>query len=226
MPELSRNIVDDLDSLDDINSVSTDSWRTLRLMAESVTAFDTLNAVQNDCVSIFGSARPKEDSQDYKNTVAVARALGECGLGIITGGGPGLMEAANRGAVEAGAPSIGLSMELPNEQGTNKYVRIHCNFRYFSLRKFMFVKYSKAFVAMPGGGGTLDEMSETLVLAQTQKIKTTLILYDRAFWQGLFDWMNGPMLQRGYIRADEMQKHFLFADSPEEVVQILKGRIL
>ena len=225
MPELSQNIIDDLYDFSMVNTVSTDSWRTLRILAETVTAFDKLNAIHNDCISIFGSARSKEDSADYKATVALARAVGQAGFGIITGGGPGIMEAANKGAVEADAPSIGLSMELPNEQGTNPYVRIGCTFRYFSLRKFMFVKYSKAMIAMPGGGGTLDEMSEALVLAQTQKINKMIILYDRAFWKGLIDWMKGPMMERGYINIEELQDNLHYADSPEEVLRLLKDGI-
>lgn len=165
MPELQKNIIDDL------TNSTTESWRTFRIMAEMVTAFDALNSVDRNCISIFGSARVKPDQQEYADTVAIAKGLSEAGFGIISGGGPGIMEAANKGAVEANGVSIGLHIHLPKEQGCNEYVRLRCNFRYFFVRKLMFVKYAKAYVVMPGGMGTIDEFSEAFVLAQTHRIK-------------------------------------------------------
>ncbi|MDO5484414.1 MAG: TIGR00730 family Rossman fold protein, partial [Desulfovibrionaceae bacterium] len=161
MPEIRQNIVDDLTSL------TTESWRTFRIMAEMVEAMDTLNALKGNCVSVFGSARSTTDSPEYQGAEKLSRLLVEAGYGVITGGGPGVMEAANKGACEAGGISVGLHIELPHEQGCNQYVKTRCNFRYFFTRKFMFVKYSTAYVVMPGGMGTIDELSEAFVLAQT-----------------------------------------------------------
>ena len=136
MPELRQNIVDDL------SSVTTESWRTFRIMSEMVHALDELNALKVNCISIFGSARCTPDMQEYQDAEKIARMLVDAGFGVITGGGPGIMEAANKGAFEAGGESVGLHIELPHEQGCNKYVKTRCNFRYFFIRKFMFVKYA------------------------------------------------------------------------------------
>ena len=144
MPELRQNFVDDL------TSATTESWRTFRIMAEMVQALDTLNALKVNCISIFGSARCTPDMQEYQDAEKIARMLVEAGFGIITGGGPGIMEAANKGAFEAGGESVGLHIHLPHEQGCNQYVKTRCNFRYFFIRKFMFVKYAMAYVVMPG----------------------------------------------------------------------------
>ncbi|MDO5537270.1 MAG: TIGR00730 family Rossman fold protein [Desulfovibrionaceae bacterium] len=219
---MSENILENLSDPRQINQVTTDSWRTLRIMAETVQAFDTLNSVRHDCVSIFGSARVKPDRKEYRETVEVARRLAEAGFGIITGGGPGIMEAGNRGAVEGGGPSIGLSIELPHEQRTNDYVRISCTFRYFFVRKLMFIKYARAYIVMPGGMGTVDELSEAFVLAQTNRIKPfPIILYNRAYWQGLMDWLKGTMAEGGYISADEIDGLVSFCDTPDEVLNVL-----
>ena len=216
MPEVSQNIIDDL------QNVTTESWRTLRIMAETVTALDTLNSVSANCISIFGSARVTPDQPVYKETVALARGLAEAGFGIITGGGPGIMEAGNRGAVEGNGPSIGLSIELPHEQHTNEYVRIACKFRYFFVRKLMFVKYAKAYVVMPGGMGTVDELSEAFVLAQTKRIKPfPIILYNSGYWGGFVDWLKNSMVQGGYIDQSEIDRLITFCVSPDEVVKIL-----
>lgn len=216
MPEVSQNIIDDL------HNVTTESWRTLRIMAETVTALDTLNAVSHNCISIFGSARVTPDRKEYQDTVAVARGLARAGFGIITGGGPGIMEAGNRGAVEGGSPSIGLSIELPHEQVTNEFVRIHCRFRYFFVRKLMFVKYAKAYVVMPGGMGTVDELSEAFVLAQTGRIKPfPIVLYNSAFWGGFVDWLKSSMCDGKYIDREEIDRLVTFCDTPDEVVSLL-----
>ncbi len=226
MPELSQNLIDDLTSsmeVRKINQLTTDSWRTLRIMAETVQAFDTLNSISEDCVSIFGSARVRPDREEYRQTVALARSLAQAGYGIITGGGPGIMEAGNKGAVEGGGPSIGLSIELPHEQHSNEYVQIHCRFRYFFVRKLMFVKYAKAYVVMPGGMGTVDELSEAFVLAQTERIRPfPIILYNTAFWRGLVDWLKGTMAAGGYITAEEIDRLVHFCDTPEEVLAVIR----
>ncbi len=216
MPEISQNIIDDL------HNVTTESWRTLRIMAETVTALDILNSVSANCISIFGSARLGPERKEYQETVEIARRLAEAGFGIITGGGPGLMEAGNKGAVEGGGPSIGLSIELPREQRSNDYVRIHCKFRYFFVRKFMFVKYAKAYVVMPGGMGTVDELSEAFVLAQTRRIKPfPIILYNTAYWQGFVDWLKDSMVSGGYIDEAEISRHLYLLNTPDEVVSTL-----
>ena len=181
--EIRQNVIDDL------NAMTTESWRTIRIMAEMVQALDTLNKLDANCVSIFGSARSTSDSPEYRDAERLARMLVEKGFGVITGGGPGVMEAANKGAAEAGGVSVGLHIELPHEQGCNQYVKTRCNFRYFFTRKFMFVKYAMAYVVMPGGMGTIDELSEAFVLAQTGRIRPfPIILYNastgRACWSG------------------------------------------
>ena len=175
--EIRQNVIDDL------NAMTTESWRTIRIMAEMVQALDTLNKLGTNCVSIFGSARSTSDTPEYRDAERLARMLVEKGFGVITGGGPGVMEAANKGAAEAGGVSVGLHIELPHEQGCNQYVKTRCNFRYFFTRKFMFVKYAMAYVVMPGGMGTIDELSEAFVLAQTGRIRP-FPPTGRACWSG------------------------------------------
>lgn len=216
MPELRQNIVDDL------ASVTTESWRTFRIMAEMVEALDTLNSLTVNCISLFGSARCAPESQEYKDAEKISRLLVEAGFGIISGGGPGIMEAANKGAFDAGGESIGLHIHLPHEQGCNKYVKTRCNFRYFFIRKFMFVKYAMAYVVMPGGMGTIDELSEAFVLAQTGRSRPfPIILYDSSYWSGLLEWMRNTMAARGFIKATEIDKLVSVCDTPEEVVNLL-----
>ena len=216
MPELQKNIIDDL------TNSTTESWRTFRIMAEMVTAFDALNSVDRNCISIFGSARVKPDQQEYADTVAIAKGLSEAGFGIISGGGPGIMEAANKGAVEANGVSIGLHIHLPKEQGCNEYVRLRCNFRYFFVRKLMCVKYAKAYVVMPGGMGTIDEFSEAFVLAQTHRIKPfPIILYNRKYWAGLIDWLKKSMAAGGFITEKEIDRLVTILDTPQEVIDTL-----
>ena len=168
---------------------STDPWRVLRIMGEFVEGFDILADV-GDAVCVFGSARTPATDAYYQRALETARLLAKEGFAIITGGGPGIMEAANRGAQEGNGLSIGCNIELPFEQGTNAYVQRSINFRYFFVRKTMFVKYSTAFVVFPGGYGTMDELFEALTLVQTGKVKQfPVVLFGEAYWQGLVDWL-------------------------------------
>lgn len=202
-----------------------DSWRMFKILAEAVEGFETLNPLQN-CISIFGSARAQPGSPIYQDTVAVARLLSEKGYGIITGGGPGLMEAGNKGATEAGGPSVGLHIHLPHEQHVNPYVKTRCNFRYFFVRKLMFVKFACAYVVMPGGMGTIDEFSEAFVLAQTKRIKPfPIVLYGSEFWNGLLDWIKTVMVRDGYIAERELDL-LTVKDTPEEVAEYLGRHII
>ena len=220
MPELQRSIIDDLNT-------TTESWRTFRVMAEMVGAFDMLNDIDRTCISIFGSARVKPGEKEYEETVAIAKGLAEAGYGIISGGGPGIMEAANKGAVEGGGPSVGLHIHLPHEQGCNDYVRIRCNFRYFFIRKLMFVKYARAYVVMPGGMGTIDELCEAFVLAQTGRIKPfPIVLYDGSYWKGFLEWLKKAMVARNFITEDEIDKLVVALDTPQEVVSHLSKYVL
>lgn len=221
MPEFQQNLYDDL------ASVSTESWRTFRIMAEMVNAMDTLNAVKAPCISLFGSARSRPDSPECQAAEQIARQLAEAGFGVITGGGPGVMEAANKGATEAGGESIGLHIHLPHEEGCNQYVKTRCNFRYFFVRKFMFVKYAMAYVVMPGGMGTMDEISEAFVLAQTGRSRCfPIILYDSGFWNGALDWLRHTMTARGFITEAEVDRILTVCDTPEEVVGYLRKVIV
>lgn len=200
------------------------SWRVFKIISETVEGFETLSQVQN-CVSIFGSARAKPDTQIYKDTVALAKLLAENGFGIITGGGPGLMEAGNKGACEGNGASVGLHIHLPHEQDVNPYVQMRCNFRYFFVRKLMFVKYAMAYVVMPGGMGTIDEFSEAFVLAQTKRIKPfPIILYGTEFWTGLLDWVRNVMVRDGYIEASELDL-VTIKDTPQEVLDHIRWHI-
>lgn len=220
MPGIRQNIIDDLSNL------TTDSWRSMRFMAEVVTALDTLNGLRNNCVSIFGSARSTENSPEYIAAYQLGSMLARNGYGVITGGGPGVMEAANKGAYDAGGDSVGLHIHLPTEQACNPYVKTRCDFRYFSNRKFMFVKYSMAYVVMPGGMGTLDELSEAFVLAQTERIRPfPIILYDSSFWGMLLDWITKIMCERHFLDASEIDRYLTVLDKPEDVVNHL-SRVL
>jgi uncharacterized protein (TIGR00730 family) len=197
--------------------VSTDPWRALRILGEFVEGFDLLARV-GPAVSVFGSARTGPDDPDYAAGVEIGRLLARAGRAVITGGGPGIMEAANKGACEGGGLSVGLNIELPHEQYRNSYVNLGVDFRYFFVRKTMFVKYSEAFIVMPGGFGTLDELFEALVLIQTGKVRDfPLVLYRSAHWRGLIDWMRESTLNEGWIDESDLERIHL-ADSPEEVV--------
>src|SRR5438034_8380290 len=171
-----------------------DPWRVLRIMGEYVHGFDALAEV-GTAVAIFGSARTAEQDPMYQAARAVASCLAQAGFAVITGGGPGIMEAANRGAREAGGLSVGCNIELPREQGTNPYVEMAVNFRYFFCRKTMFMKYSEGFVLFPGGFGTLDELFEALTLIQTRKVQRfPVVLFGSSYWRGLIDWMRDRLL--------------------------------
>jgi uncharacterized protein (TIGR00730 family) len=197
--------------------VSTDPWRALRILGEFVEGFDLLARV-GPAVSVFGSARTGPDDPDYAAGVEIGRLLARAGRAVITGGGPGIMEAANKGACDGGGLSVGLNIELPHEQYRNPYVNLGVDFRYFFVRKTMFVKYSEAFIVMPGGFGTLDELFEALVLIQTGKERDfPLVLYRSAHWRGLIDWMRESTLKEGWIEESDLERIHL-ADSPEEVV--------
>lgn len=221
MHELPRNFMDDL------AATTTESWRTFRIMAELVDALDTLNSLSVHCISIFGSARSAPDSQEYEDAEKLAGLLVDAGYGVITGGGPGVMEAANKGAAKAGGVSVGLHIKLPNEQDCNPYVNVRCTFRYFFIRKLMFVKYAKAWVVMPGGMGTIDELSEAFVLAQTGRTRPfPIILCDGGYWRGFLDWARDSMAARGFIRQEEMDRLMVVCDTPEEVAAHLRKLVI
>ena len=183
---------------------SNDMWRVLRIQSEFVEGFGAL-ADLGPAVSVFGSARLGPDDPAYALTVEVGRRLVEAGFAVITGGGPGLMEAANKGAAEAGGLSVGLGIELPREQGLNEWVQLGVDFRYFFARKTMFVKYAQGFIVMPGGFGTLDELFEALTLVQTQKVTSfPIVLVGTAFWGGLLDWVRDVMVGRETISPSDV----------------------
>jgi uncharacterized protein (TIGR00730 family) len=201
----------------DVSFLESDAWRALRILGEFVEGFDVL-ARLGPAVSIFGSARVHHGDQMYAAARAVGRRLAEEGFTVITGGGPGVMEGANRGAAEAGGVSVGLGIELPHEQGLNAYVTLPIDFRYFFVRKTMFVKYAQAFVIFPGGFGTLDELFESLTLVQADKIDHfPIILVGTTYWQGLLDWVQGPVLDERKIDPTDVDLLRL-TDDPEQVV--------
>ena len=196
---------------------SKDTWRIFRIMAEFVEGFEMLAKIP-PAVAIFGSARALPGSPAYEKAQAVARLLASNGYSVITGGGPGVMEAANRGASEAGMTSVGLNIELPLEQKPNIFANKLVNFRYFFVRKVMFVKYSIAFVILPGGFGTLDELFEAITLIQTRKIKPfPVILVGKEYWKGLLDWISDTLLREKMIALEDLDI-FKMVDTPEEVL--------
>jgi len=198
----------------------TDPWRVFRIMGEFVEGFDELATLTRG-IAIFGSARTKPDDPDYKAAQETAALLSAQGFAVITGGGPGIMEAANRGAFEAGGLSIGCNIELPFEQRPNSYQTLSLTFKYFFVRKMMFVKYSLAFVIFPGGFGTLDELFEALTLIQTKKIRNfPIVLFGKSYWSGMLDWLRDVMLPGGKI-ADHDMEMFHITDSPAEVIEIV-----
>ncbi len=199
----------------------TDPWRVLRIMAEFVEGFEKLGDVQ-DAVAIFGSARVLPDDRYYQLAVTTSRLLAAAGFPIITGGGPGIMEAANLGAVEGDGLSIGCNIELPHEQGTNAYVRRSMYFRFFFVRKTMFAKYSMAFVVFPGGYGTMDELFEALTLIQTGKVSSfPVVLVGREYWSGLVDWLRTTMVADGKVSPEDLNL-FHVTDDPGEVLRIIQ----
>lgn len=199
------------------------SWTMFKVVSEFVDGFERLNKI-GPCVSIFGSARTKPDNQYYKAAVDIARLLTEAGWGVITGGGPGIMEAGNKGASLSGGVSVGLNIHLPFEQNHNPYIDTDKNLdhRYFFVRKVMFVKYAQGFVVMPGGFGTLDEIFEVLTLVQTKRIeRVPIILFGKSFWEGLIDWIKSSMLEREHnINATDLDL-FWVIDEPEDAVKII-----
>ncbi len=199
----------------------TDPWRVLRIMGEFVEGFEKLGDVQ-DAVAIFGSARTPGADPHYARAVETARLLAKAGFPIITGGGPGIMEAGNKGAVEADGLSIGCNIELPHEQGTNIYVRRSMFFRFFFVRKMMFAKYSMAFVVFPGGFGTLDELFEALTLIQTGKVSSfPVVLVGVSYWKGLVDWLTHTLAAEQKIDQKDL-KLFHLTDDPGEVLRIIQ----
>jgi uncharacterized protein (TIGR00730 family) len=200
--------------------VHTDPWRVMRIQAEFVEGFGLL-AELGPAVAVFGSARTARGTAEYGLAEQIAGGLVKAGYAIITGGGPGIMEAANKGAVDAGGLSVGLGIELPREQGLNEYVEVGLEFRYFFVRKTVFVKYSQAFVVLPGGFGTLDEMFEAVTLVETGKItRFPIVLVGSSYWSGLLGWMRETVQAAGKIRAGELDL-LTVVDSPEEVVEII-----
>ncbi len=202
----------------------TDPWRVLRILGEFVEGFDTLSDVHN-AVTIFGSARTQADDPYYDKAVETARLLAREGFPIITGGGPGIMEAANRGAQEGNGLSIGCNIELPFEQGTNTYVDRAVHFRYFFVRKTMFVKYSTAFIVFPGGYGTMDELFEALTLIQTGKVKHfPVVLFGAAYWNGMVEWLRDRVAGEGKIATTDLELFHVTDDPMDAVRRILKAR--
>ncbi|MGK5630768.1 TIGR00730 family Rossman fold protein [Streptomyces sp. URMC 123] len=202
--------------------VNADPWRVLRIQSEFVEGFGTLSEL-GPAISVFGSARTVAGSPEYETGVRIGRALAEAGFAVITGGGPGAMEAANKGACEAGGVSVGLGIELPFEQGLNRYVDIGVNFRYFFVRKTMFVKYARGFVVLPGGLGTLDELFEALTLVQTRKVtRFPIVLFGTDYWKGLLDWMRDTLIGQGKASSRDLDLFHLTDDVEEAVALVSK----
>ena len=202
-----------------------ESWRLFRIIAEFVDGFETMAEIY-PAVSIFGSARVGPEDQLYETARTIARLFAEEGFHVITGGGPGLMEAANRGAAEGGARSVGLNIQLPMEQEPNPYANVRMDFRYFFIRKVIFIKYAQAYVVLPGGFGTLDELFEALTLIQTDRIKPfPVILVGNAYWQGLLDWVRARLLETGKISPEDLELIQL-VDEPAEVVATVQRMVI
>jgi uncharacterized protein (TIGR00730 family) len=220
----SRKVTQDeqlLESPTQADFIHTDTWRVLRIMGEFVEGFDHLSTVTRG-VSVFGSARTPAGHAQYESARETGALLAKAGYTVITGGGPGIMEAANRGAFEAGGVSIGCNIELPFEQRPNPYLSRSLTFKYFFVRKTMFVKYSTAFVIFPGGFGTLDELFEALTLIQTRKIRNfPVVLVGRDYWGGMADWINDRMLSEGKV-SDADLSLLQVTDSPSEVVDVIR----
>ncbi len=205
-------------------TITKDSWMVFKIMSEFVDGYERLAKI-GPCVSIFGSARLKEDDPYYEVAVEIAEKITQIGFGIITGGGPGIMEAGNKGARKAGGKSIGLNIELPFEQHFNPYIdkSYSMDFNYFFVRKVMFVKYSQGFIVMPGGFGTLDELSEAMTLIQTKKIaRFPIVLVGSEFWNGLLDWFKGTLLKNGMIHEEDLNLYRV-VDTADEAVAHIKA---
>ena len=209
--------------VDDITK--DDTWRMFNIMAEFVEGFEVLSRI-HPAVTIFGSARSHPNSFNYKTTENVARLLAENGFNVISGGGPGVMEAANKGAAAAGGKSVGLHIHLPNEQKPNKYANVQVDFKYFFVRKVMFIKYAVAYIIMPGGFGTLDELFEALTLIQTKRIKPfPVILLNSKYWKGLSDWIKETLIKEKHVSKADLDLLRL-VDTPEEAVDIIKKMVI
>ena len=212
-----------LDSRGPSDWVHTDPWRVLRIQSEFVEGFGSL-AELGPAIAVFGSARTRRDDPNYARAEQVGRGLAEAGLAVITGGGPGAMEAANKGASEAGGVSVGLGIELPFESGLNEWVDVGVNFRYFFARKTMFVKYSSGFVVLPGGLGTFDELFEALTLVQTGKVTSfPVVLIGTEYWSGLLGWMRDTVLAAGNITESDFDMLSVTDDVDEAVSMMVKG---
>jgi len=230
--ELRRGQVDEgttdqrlLDSRGPTEWVHADPWRVLRIQAEFIEGFGAL-AELGSAIAVFGSARTPADAPAYELAERTGRALVEAGFAVITGGGPGVMEAANKGASEAGGISVGLGIELPFESGLNPWVDVGVNFRYFFARKTMFVKYSQGFIVLPGGYGTLDELFEALTLAQTGKVTSfPIVLLGADYWGGLVDWLRETALERGTIRQGDLDMVHVTDDVDEAVALMIAARV-
>jgi uncharacterized protein (TIGR00730 family) len=202
--------------------LQTDPWRTLRILAEFVEGFDAMAKV-GPAITVFGSARTRPDDPVYELARGIGFRLAKAGYAVITGGGPGAMEAANRGCREAGGLSVGCNIELPHEQGLNQYVDLGVEFRYFFARKVMFVKYADGFVILPGGFGTLDELFEALTLIQTGKVRHfPVVLMGKAYWSGLLDWIRGTLVASGTVDAADLDL-LLLTDDPDEAVALIQA---
>ena len=211
-----------LDTKDWNDIKATDSWQIFKIMSEFVEGFEKMARI-GPCVSVFGSARTKPNTKYYKLAEEISFKLTRAGYGVISGGGPGIMEAANKGARAGGGKSVGLNIELPFEQYPNAFIDADklISFKYFFVRKVMFLKYSQGFVAMPGGFGTMDELSESLTLIQTNKIaQYPIILVGKEYWQGLLDWWKDKVLAEGYISPEDLDLYKV-VDSSDEVIKII-----
>lgn len=203
---------------------TNNSWMLFKIMGEFVEGFEKMG-LHNPCISIFGSARTPKEDPNYKLATEIAKRIVGLGFGVITGGGPGIMEAANKGAQEAGGASVGLTIDLPFEEKHNEFIDSNrlINFDYFFIRKVMFVKYAQAFVVMPGGFGTLDELLEAMTLIQTNKIKKfPIILVGKSFWSGLVDWLKNTLIEKNKTISEVDLNLFICVDTPDEVIDILK----
>ena len=204
-----------------MKNTTGEAWRIFRIMAEFVDGFEMLEKIKK-AVTVWGSARVKEGDKWYEMAVKTGKLLAKEGYAVITGGGPGIMEAANKGATLARGHSIGLNIELPTEQKPNPYAKTLLSFRYFFTRKVMFVKYTKGFIIFPGGFGTLDEFTEAITLIQTRRVhKFPVVLIDSSYWNGLIKWLEEVVAKRKYIDKKDL-KIFKVAESPEEAIKIIK----